>query len=149
MPDDGIVIMMGMPYGGCSYASNYVVFGNDPGGFATIPTTFVDGTSNTIVFAERYTSCGGTTVGWSMGMCGFPPTWPYSYGPADYLSLPSPQLAPNPALCDPTRLQSPYVAGLLVALGDGSVRPVSSGVSSYSWNLAINPADGRAFDNSW
>jgi prepilin-type N-terminal cleavage/methylation domain-containing protein len=149
MPGSGIVIMMDMPYGGCSYASNYLVFGNAAGGSATIPGTFVDGTSNTIVFAERYTDCGGTIVGWAMGMCGFPPTWPYTYGPADYLALPSPQMAPNRNTCDPARLQSPYAGGILVGLGDGSVRPVSAGVSSYSWNLALNPADGRAFDNSW
>jgi prepilin-type N-terminal cleavage/methylation domain-containing protein len=149
MPGNGIVIMMGMPYGGCSYASNLLVFGNVPGGSARIPSTFADGTSNTIVFAERYTDCGGTTVGWSMGMCGFPPTWPYSYTASDYLALPLPQMAPNRSACEPNRLQSPYSGGVLVGLGDGSVRSVSPGVSLYSWNLAVNPADGQAFDDSW
>jgi prepilin-type N-terminal cleavage/methylation domain-containing protein len=149
MPGSGIVTMMDMPYGGCSYASNYLVFGNMPGGSAQLPATFVDGTSNTLVFAERYTDCGGTTVGWAMGMCGFPPTWPYSYGPADYLSLPLPQLGPPPSACDPNRLQSPYSSGILVGLGDGSVRNLSAGVSGYTWNLAVNPSDGKAFDESW
>jgi len=149
MPGGGIVIMMDMPSGGCSYASNYVVFGNDPGGSAKIPSSFPDGTSNTIVFGERYTDCGGTTVGWAMGMCGNPPTWPYSYTAADYLALPLPQIAPSRNACDPSRLQSPYAGGLLVGLGDGSVGPVSVGVSKYSWNLALNPADGQVFDSSW
>jgi hypothetical protein len=36
-----------------------------------------------------------------------------------------------------------------VGLGDGSVRLVSFGVSQYSWNLALNPADGQTLDNSW
>jgi prepilin-type N-terminal cleavage/methylation domain-containing protein len=149
MPASGIVTMMGMPYGGCSYASNFLVFGNRPGGSAQLPATFVDGASNTIVFAERYTNCAGTTVGWAMGMCGFPPTWPYAYGPANYLSLPVPQLGPSPSACDPNRLQSPYAGGILVGLGDGSVRNLSSGVSGYTWNLAINPSDGQAFDDRW
>jgi prepilin-type N-terminal cleavage/methylation domain-containing protein len=150
MPANGIVIMMGGPYGGCSYASNYLVFGNTPGGSAKIPSTFSDGTSNTIVFGERYTVCDGIAIGWQMGMCGNPPTWPYYYMPTvDYLALPLPQMAPNVNACDPTQLQSPYTAGIMVGLGDGSVRLVSSGISSYSWNLALNPSDGLVFDSSW
>jgi hypothetical protein len=141
--------MMGMPYGGCSYASNYVVFGNQPGGTAKIPSTFTDGTSNTIVFGERFTVCGGMAVGWQMGMCGNPPTWPYYYTQANYLSLMLPQIAPNVNICDPMRLQSPFSGGLLVGLGDGSVRMVSAGVSQYSWNLALNPSDGLTLDSSW
>jgi prepilin-type N-terminal cleavage/methylation domain-containing protein len=149
MPSDGLVTMMGSPYGGCSYASNFLVFGNDPGGSARIPATFTDGTSNTIIFSPRYTNCNGMGVGWAMGMCGNPPTWPYNYTPANYLALPVPQLAPTPSACDPDKLQSPYFSGSLVGLGDGSVRSVSAGVSAYSWNLALNPADGQSFDNSW
>ncbi|HTU89859.1 MAG TPA: DUF1559 domain-containing protein [Gemmataceae bacterium] len=150
MPSSGLVIMMGETCGACSYASNYVVFGNNAGGSAKIPSTFSDGTSNTIVFGERFTVCDGMAVGWQMGMCGNPPTWPYYYSvPADYLELPLPQLAPNVNACDPSQLQSPYVSGLMVGLGDGSVRLVSSAISPYSWNLALNPADGLAFDNSW
>jgi prepilin-type N-terminal cleavage/methylation domain-containing protein len=149
MPADGLVTMMGMPYGGCSYVCNYVVFGNTPGGQAKIPSTFPDGTSNTIVFGPRYTNCGGMAQGWSMGMCGNPPTWPYSYTSANYLSLPLPQVRPNLNACDPNLLQSPYSGGTLVGLGDGSVRLVSSEVSVYSWNLALNPSDGQVFDSSW
>jgi hypothetical protein len=46
-------------------------------------------------------------------------------------------------------LQSPYAGGLMVGMGDGSVRMVSSGVSQYSWNLALNPSDGLTLDSSW
>jgi prepilin-type N-terminal cleavage/methylation domain-containing protein len=150
MPANGIVTMMGGTYGGCSYASNYLVFGNTPGGTARIPSTFSDGTSNTLVFGERFTVCGGMAVGWQMGMCGNPPTWPYNYNPTtDYLNLSLPQLTPNVNTCDPMMLQSPYTGGIMVGLGDGSVRLVSSGVSQYSWNLALNPNDGKTFDSSW
>ena len=149
MPASGIVTMMGMPYGGSSYASNYLVFGNTLGGSAKIPSTFSDGTSNTLVFGQQFTVCGGMAVGWAMGMCGNPPTWPYWYTSANYLALPLPQMAPNINACDPMRLQSPYTAGMMSGMGDGSVRLISSGVSSYSWNLALNPSDGLTFDSSW
>jgi prepilin-type N-terminal cleavage/methylation domain-containing protein len=150
MPNNGIVTMLGGPYGGCSYASNYLVFGNTPGGSALLPVTFVDGTSNTIVFTNRYTTCMGMSQGWQMGMCGNPPTWPYpGIQNATYPNLPLPQMAPSTAMCDSSLLQGFYVSGIMVGLADGSVRIVSSDVSQYSWNLALNPADGQAFDNSW
>jgi hypothetical protein len=149
MPANGLVTMMGMPYGGCSYSSNYLVFGNTAGGSARIPASFPDGTSNTILFGPVFTQCSGMAVGWQMGMCGNPPTWPYYYSSTNYLSLPLPQMAPNPAACDNMRMQSPYAGGTLAGLGDGSVRLLSAGITSYSWNLAINPADGMAFDDSW
>jgi prepilin-type N-terminal cleavage/methylation domain-containing protein len=149
MPADGIVTMMGMPYGGCSYASNSLVFGNAPGGGATLANSFPDGTANTIVFGQRYTNCNGTQVGWQMGMCGFPPTWPFDYTTATFPTLPLPQMAPVFTACDCTLLQSSYQAGMLVGMADGSVRLVSSDVSQHSWNLALNPADGQAFDGTW
>jgi prepilin-type N-terminal cleavage/methylation domain-containing protein len=149
MPGDGLVTMMGGSYGGCSYASNYQVFGSTPGGQAKIPATFVDGTSNTIVFGQIYTNCGGMAVGWQMGVCGSPPTWPYYYTNANYLALPLPQFAPSLGDCDSMRMQSPYAGAFLVSMGDGSVRSVSPSVSQYSWNLALNPSDGKVFDATW
>jgi hypothetical protein len=67
----------------------------------------------------------------------------------NYPSLPLPQFAPRPFECDPMLLQSPYRAGMMVGLGDGSVKLMSSTVSQYSWNRALNPADEDVFDNTW
>jgi prepilin-type N-terminal cleavage/methylation domain-containing protein len=149
MPGNGIVTMMGGTYGGCSYVTNFQVFGNTAGGTSKLPATIPDGTSNTIFFAPSYTTCMGMSMGWQMGVCGNPPTWLFSYTSANYLALPVPQFAPSIAMCDPMQVQSPYVSGALVALGDGSVRMVSPSVSGYSWNLALNPSDGLTFDSSW
>src|SRR5262249_11179802 len=45
-----------------NYAANYLVFGEPTrgglAGRARIPATFIDGTSNTIIHAEAYGSCG-------------------------------------------------------------------------------------------
>jgi prepilin-type N-terminal cleavage/methylation domain-containing protein len=152
MPADGQITMMmgGMVMGGCSYASNYLVFGGTPGGSAKIPASFPDGTSNTLLFGPDFTVCGMTQYMWNMGNNGSPPTWPYYYDPSmNYLSLPTPQLRPTPDQCDPMRLQTPYSGAILVGLADGSVRNVSPGVSLYSWNLALNPSDGMEFDGTW
>ena len=50
-------------------------------------------------------------------------------------------------------LSSGLIMGVLMAeqvlLMDGHVYGVSSGVSSYSWSLACQPADGLVFDSSW
>jgi prepilin-type N-terminal cleavage/methylation domain-containing protein len=56
--------------GNTSYASNYNVFGssvaatgaNGTGGGANMPATFQDGTSNTMIFMERYASNSGATT---------------------------------------------------------------------------------------
>jgi prepilin-type N-terminal cleavage/methylation domain-containing protein len=152
MPADGMITMMGGMgnMGGSSYAANYLVFGSTPGGQATIPKTFPDGTSSTLLFGTNYTQCGMAQYMWNMGNNGSPPSWPYYYDPnVSYLSLPLPQMAPLPVDCDPMRLQSPYFSVFLAAMADGSVQPVSSGVSAYSWNLAVNPADGKVFDSTW
>jgi prepilin-type N-terminal cleavage/methylation domain-containing protein len=152
MTGNGIVnsMMMGGPYGGCSYSCNYQVFGNTPGGDARIGSSFPDGTTNTILFAPIYTNCNGMQYMWNMGSCGNPPTWPYYYDPTvNYLSLPLPQFGPNKNECDPMLMQSPYTGVALLGLGDASVRTVSSELSAYAWNLALNPADGLVTDSSW
>jgi prepilin-type N-terminal cleavage/methylation domain-containing protein/prepilin-type processing-associated H-X9-DG protein len=54
--------------GDASYAGNFQVFGgflntnsnSNWDGQAKIPTTFVDGTSNVVIFAEKYARCNGT-----------------------------------------------------------------------------------------
>jgi prepilin-type N-terminal cleavage/methylation domain-containing protein len=152
MPPDGQVTMMGgmMSMGGSSYACNFLVFGGANGGQARIPASFPDGTSNTLLIGPIFTQCGMAQYMWNMGNNGCPPTWPYYYNPAaKYLALPTPQMAPPLGQCDPLRMQSPYLSVVLAGMADGSVQHVSSAVSPYSWNLALNPADGQTFDNTW
>jgi prepilin-type N-terminal cleavage/methylation domain-containing protein len=56
----------------CSYAANFQVFGrpeagdvwDNMNGRASIPATFADGTSQTILFAERYATCTATWQWW-------------------------------------------------------------------------------------
>jgi hypothetical protein len=51
-------------YAPTSYVANGLVFRSN---VSTYPNTFVNGTSNTIIFAERYRACGGTNPLWGYG----------------------------------------------------------------------------------
>jgi prepilin-type N-terminal cleavage/methylation domain-containing protein len=138
-----------------------------PFGIGNIP----DGTSNTIGLAEQtgaypgYYSQIGTygaseaynVWAWPLNPLASEGTYgPYSPDPA-YLqgglyygaNYPLPQCGVSPNNSDPSRFQSMHTGLILVCMMDGSVRTVGSGVSQYSWNLALNPADGQTFDSSW
>jgi prepilin-type N-terminal cleavage/methylation domain-containing protein len=159
--------------GATSYAANWYVFGNGDGGSASIPRTFSDGTSNTIVFVERYAVCNAGVHAWSNDSysagpgtgChinndsppayweetvygwGAAPTMPN--GPNGTTLLPLPQFQPSVTLCDPSRTQGPYAGGMMVGLGDGSIRLVNSGVSQLTWSEAMFPNDGQPLGSDW
>ncbi len=169
------------PRYGSSYAPNEAVFAHGQtitpawrdghvSPLARIPTTFLDGTSNTIVFAEKYQVCGphpnakaAFYYGETCLNCGSPATYQGTCNrlsnntvnvgspPMFYnsLTLP-PQPAPIPTVgCNPCMLQGPYASGILVGLGDGSVRLVNTGVSQQTWISAVQPADGRPLGEDW
>jgi len=60
-----------------------------------------------------------------------------------------PQNAAVQSTCDKSRLQSFHTGAVVVALGDGSVRTVSTGVTQTTWYSAINPADGVPLGADW
>ncbi len=167
------------PRAGTSYAHNEAVFAagltvnpnfrsGQTSPVARIPATFIDGTSNTIVFAEKYMICGPSsgrqaTFYWGETClnCGSPSTYngacnrlgnSVSVGsPALFynsLTLP-PQAKPSPMNCNPCMLQAPYAAGLQVGLGDGSVRMVNTSISPLTWVHAVSPNDGVPLGTDW
>jgi prepilin-type N-terminal cleavage/methylation domain-containing protein len=158
--------------GATSYAANWYVFGNTDGGSAQIPATFQDGTSNTVVFVERYAVCAGGAHAWSNDSYGAgpgqnpsnntdntasPAFWdnnvngwgnPFNYGAATVLST-LPQFQPSARSCDPTRVQGFYAGGMMVGMGDGSVRLLNSGVSQLTWSEVMFPNDGQPLGTDW
>jgi prepilin-type N-terminal cleavage/methylation domain-containing protein len=157
---------------GTSYVPNENVFqgiNDNNGNFKTQPTasiskSFVDGTSNTIMFSERYMVCGpsnnfavyywGETGGAcnrtsnsANGIGSIPRLNLVTATPATMVALP--QFAPLPANCNPCLVQSADPGGLLVGLGDGSVRMVGPGVSQTTWSHAVNPSDGVPLGSDW
>ena len=169
--------------------NSYVVGGRGSGGwsdtpYANIPRTFRDGTSNTIVYLERYMQCQDPTAsggvrshdyfepgGWQdpnttfwpiendwsnpqmqIGEVAFATSgngpWTDAAGVTHtYGSLP--QWQPTDVQCDVHRVQSGSAGGIVVGLGDGSVRMVSPAISGLTWGYALLPNDGNPMPPDW
>ncbi len=155
-----------------NYSANYLVFG-DPNastttgrreGAARIPTSFPDGTSNVVVFTERYSTCGtsgvansGTTYGnlWSDSNSVWRPVFcvnNYSQEPSTPGYAPCLLFQVQPRWltdCESRRPQSPHSGGINISMGDGGVRFISGSMSASTWALACDPRDGAPLPADW
>jgi prepilin-type N-terminal cleavage/methylation domain-containing protein/prepilin-type processing-associated H-X9-DG protein len=152
--------------------ANYHVFGNPLGatptarieGAGRIPGTFADGTSKTVMLAERYGTCGSsgavdaaTTAGslWSDSNGRWRPVFcvnEFNQTPtaSGYRPCSLFQVAPHYLTgCDSSRAQSAHPGGMNVALGDGSVRSVAGTVSPETWAAVCDPRDGVPLAADW
>jgi prepilin-type N-terminal cleavage/methylation domain-containing protein len=142
--------------GYCSYAANGMAFINNP----ALPRTFADGTSNTIAFAEHYsTNCQRAVYLYGLFRAGSMTVRRATF--ADYegyddqspLSRLPPtmtfQVAPRTQDCWPFVAQTPHSAGVLVALADGSCRILSPSMSMATYWAAVTPASGDQFGSDW
>lgn len=185
--------------GTTNYSINYAVVQT---GGQKLLNSMPDGTSNTILFGERYQFCqypalgyqsvGGWAAYWetfptlSHTSLNFDWTSPIFNGPTGsgvtangqsyqaenegnpavsettipgianappYNSLFNPNLpfqtVPSLSLCDQSMMQTPHYGGMMVTLGDGSVRNLSSTISQRTWAMACNPSDGNALGSDW
>jgi prepilin-type N-terminal cleavage/methylation domain-containing protein len=108
-----------------------------------------DGTSNTIMFAEKLAQCGqwqGPVDGAGLWSCEFNQrrpgfaingASPNSTGPASMF-----QVNPNPATCDWHLASTPSTSAILVALCDGSARSLAASTTPEIWWSALHPNDG-------
>jgi prepilin-type N-terminal cleavage/methylation domain-containing protein len=149
-------------YASTNYAGNLRVF--NPQGCPSISTAFQHGTSNTVMFAERYQVCAPTwggytgpawamhpsfvghgwdtpTFGWHEYGIGYDPS--FSNGSQGF------QTAPSQGSCDWRITQGAHPSTMQVALGDGSVRSVASSISVTTWISACNPNDTNPLGPDW
>jgi prepilin-type N-terminal cleavage/methylation domain-containing protein len=127
----------------------------------TLMSGFPDGTSNTVIFGEQYSQCGGYNKGWAWlawwneaaGLewsphveCGLCPVMP---GMNATTGAPPPQNMPTSSACDPNNLQAMSSGGCLVGLCDGSTRSVSTSISPTTWLKACIPNDGLVLGSDW
>jgi prepilin-type N-terminal cleavage/methylation domain-containing protein len=158
----------GSPRMSTSYAPNEWVFDIGAGWIpnvqiqqtvpvASIPRSFLDGTSVTIVFAEKYAACGTSTnsvatfyFGETGGTCNRYGAPGGNGSVPGFYTLNTPQITPNPTgNCNACFLQALTPSGIQVGLGDGSVRLVSASISAATWAHAIVPNDGNPLGSDW
>ena len=125
---------------------------SSPFGVGSIP----DGASNTVSFVEQaaYNAADNYPNSWAPPLLASAYSSPYWPDLGVQPPYPLPQFNPslqagNSNYLNPDLCQSFHTGLMMVGLMDGSVRAVASGVSEYSWNLAVQPADGQVFDASW
>jgi len=162
-----------------NYVANYLVFGNATSGglagSARIPATFIDGTSNTVLYGEAYGSCatGGGSLWAEISNVS------YSYLPAMCVGATSGvayasgtvatkaalgqtyatgseatpcnifQAVPTISSCNYQQAQSAHPGGMNVVLGDASVRFVSANILQTTWARACDPRDGNVLGTDW
>ncbi len=142
--------------GDASYAGSVEVFGNPNGGGyrywngqSRLPASFPDGTSNTILFAEKYAGCGPNAPSgniWAWGWdpnCG--PVFGTVKGPQLWQQIPTPWQTN----CNPTLASTGHTGGMVVGMSDGSVRIVAQGMSATTFWIAMVPNDGLAMPSDW
>ena len=97
--------------------------------------SFSDGTSNTLLLAERYRTCQGYATAW--GYRSFRQNAKDEvYGPVFDIGEAF-QIAPTDAKCSPGVPQTPHTGGMPACLGDGSVRMLSAGVNTARSSTGI------------
>jgi prepilin-type N-terminal cleavage/methylation domain-containing protein len=137
-----------------------------------IPANFPDGVSNTIFWTEKYARCGpdltsvngnnftGSTqwadrfavysapyIGYYPNPNNGNPPSPVNYGAAGLF-----QVQPNPWQSNNCKINiasTGHSNGIQVALGDGSVRVCSRGMSANTWWMALVPEDGNTLGSDW
>lgn len=127
--------------------------------------TLTDGTSNTLLFAEKYPVCltssappisgPGTERGclwdwWDAGFVYYPrfgwqTWWNTGAGPASKFQVqPTPWTGPN-SRCDGARASTPHQA-MQIVLGDASVRSLSASLNANTWWYLCLPQDGNTIN---
>ena len=160
------------PYGGANnwgascYAGNNYVFGDPlsgntyPLGKKEMSMICTDGLSNSVFFAEVYGTCGNSgdiNVLWGSLWADANSVWRPAFNlstsknaVAGYPSARMFQINPNyKNNCDASVPQSYHSNGIMVGMGDGSVRFVTGSVSPATWAAAADPRDGLVLGNDW
>jgi hypothetical protein len=146
--------------GATSYAWNPLVFGNTSVSFTNL-NTINDGTTNTIMAAQRFNACAtATPTRWHQfgSVANNPPTYTAGDHRAMFMTSAGAQVGVRQSgapQCTLGRAQTGLVGGLLVSLCDASVRSVqkslaeATGTTNNSWFAICSPASGEVPPTNW
>jgi len=154
-------------YASTNYASNLMVF-NPRQGTGSLDATITDGTSNCVLFAERYRDCapswgGVTDPAWALHPSFVGHAWDTpSFGYAEMGHGHDPDFTKNGAVtgypfqvqppttnCDWYVTQGGHPGTMQIGLGDGSVKGVSDSMTPVTWDRACRPTDGGVLGPDW
>jgi prepilin-type N-terminal cleavage/methylation domain-containing protein len=170
-PSDSSVAPNYQNGGGTDYAWNLMVFSGGMGWQtdqhpSSLMNSMPDGTSQTVIIAERYKLCGTsptTTPLWAaqpwsstfdlIAAFGFKDSGianlsAYQPNICNYSTITF-QVAPAASQCLYLVTQGAHTSTMQVGMGDGSVRGVSSSVSMNTWMYACIPNDGNPLGSDW
>jgi hypothetical protein len=150
--DEGLVARTSYGINGMLFRHNF----NWGVGLSSYPRSLQDGTSNTIFFTEKLARQDSAySFSGDVRSDNYWPDWGPIISTFD-LNVPrgtaaAPQFSPpgNPAKSDGGRASTDHTGGIIVGLGDGSVRSVAQGVNPATWWAAMTPADGDLLGSDW
>jgi prepilin-type N-terminal cleavage/methylation domain-containing protein len=118
-------------FGWPTYAANNPIRGGASNNYAGVPAPAIAG-------ATTGSAANGNQIG------------VYVFGYPDFAAGNLPfQINPAVGNCRPDVLASPHDGVMLVTLGDGSVRVVSSSITTATWRSACHPSDGIPLGSDW
>jgi prepilin-type N-terminal cleavage/methylation domain-containing protein len=177
-PDTGLWPRGGVPSGYTevgnwsfsNYGVNFQAFGNpDAGNNAGANfdgrrpslAAIIDGTANTMTFAEKLRRCGANGSLWGHGSWNVPWMSLFAYGSRDgatnynsnsnppgavgLLAKPIEKPVPYATNCDPSRTTSMHPGGLQVAMADGAVKFVSFNVDAAVYWASCTISGGETY----
>jgi prepilin-type N-terminal cleavage/methylation domain-containing protein len=140
---------------------------------ARIPASFPDGLSNTIFWTDMIAQCVGNTIEWdSTGIGRGPLVWGMGAYSNAQIQIPYtgtlPYFMPGPVNMSTCAVNgqssngdygppgsfgkvpsSGHTGAVMVGLGDGSVRSITSGMSNTTFAMALIPYDGNPLSSDW
>lgn len=150
-------------YGVTGFAANYQTMGfiRSQGRRELFRITdILDGSSNTMLYTEKFTSCKNADYYsnrdyWYYNIWAYGEEFWYGWNPVfgAYVTGPESKFQVNPtaegvnATCNQLLAQAPRDTGIIVEMGDGSTRFVSSSVNPAVWWAAVTPRGKEILQN--
>jgi prepilin-type processing-associated H-X9-DG protein len=107
------------------------------------PQSFMDGTSSTVLFADKISTCVGYWPDWGPSFADG--SWPQPTGPASMF-----QVQPTPATsCNWSLASSPHTGGISAAMADGHVSFLTQSLNANTWWALLTPANGDIPGSDW